>query len=53
MIGGVLCLAGLLGVILNNMTARNIGIVGYAVVLTVVMLLMGRLFAATRPTTGP
>jgi hypothetical protein len=29
---------------------RNIGIVGYAVVLPVVMLLMGRLFAATGPT---
>ena len=51
-VSGVLCLAGLLGVFLNNMSVRNIGIVGYAVVLPVVMLLMGRLFAATRPTTG-
>ena len=42
MVSGVLCLAGLLGVILNNMGVRNIGIVGYAVVLPVVMLLMGR-----------
>jgi hypothetical protein len=49
-VSGVLCLAGLLGVILNNMSVRNIGIAGYAVVLPVVMLLMGRLFAATGPT---
>jgi hypothetical protein len=51
-ISGVLCLAGLLGVVLNNMSVRNIGIVGYAVVLPVVMLMTGRLFAATEPTTG-
>jgi hypothetical protein len=51
-VSGALCLAGLLGVFLNNMSVRNIGIVGYAVVLPVVMLLMGRLFAGTRPTTG-
>ena len=51
-VSGVLCLAGLLGVLLNNMSVRNIGIVGYAVVLPIVMLLMGRLFADTRPTTG-
>jgi len=50
-VSGVLCLAGLLGVLLNNMNVRNIGIVGYAVVLPIVMLLMGRLFADTRPTT--
>ena len=51
-ISGVLCLAGLLGVILNNMSVRNIGIVGYSVVLPVVMLMTGRLFAAIQPTTG-
>jgi hypothetical protein len=50
---GALCLAGLLGVILNNMSVRNIGILGYAVVLPVVMLLMGRLFATAQPATGP
>jgi ATP/ADP translocase len=43
---------GLLGVVVNNMSVRNIGIVGYAVVLPVVMLMTGRLFAATEPTTG-
>lgn len=46
-ISGVLCLGGLLGVVFGNMNVRNIGIVGYAVVLPVVALLMGRLFAAT------
>jgi hypothetical protein len=46
-ISGVLCLAGLLGAVLGNMSVRNIGVVGYALVLPVVMLLPGRLFAAT------
>jgi hypothetical protein len=46
-LSGTLCLAGLLGVILGDMNVRNIGIVGYAFVLPVVMLLMGRLFAAS------
>jgi ATP/ADP translocase len=42
-----LCVGGLLGAVLGNMNVRNIGIVGYAFVLPVVMLLMGQLFAAT------
>jgi len=46
-LSGLLCLAGLTGAILGNMNFRNIGIVGYAVVLPVVMLLMGRLFWRT------
>ena len=52
MVSGVLCLVGLLGVVVNNMSVCNIGIVGYAVVLPVVMLMTGRLLAATEPTTG-
>jgi hypothetical protein len=47
MVSGILCLGGLLGAVLGNMNVRNIGIVGYAFVLPVVMLLMGKLFAAT------
>jgi hypothetical protein len=47
MINGVLCSGGLLGAVLGNMNVRNIGIVGYALVLPVAMLLMGQLFAAT------
>jgi hypothetical protein len=50
LIGGVLCLGGLLGAVFGNMNVRDIGIVGYAVVLPVVILRMGRLFAAS-PTT--
>ena len=46
-ISGILCLGGLLDVVLGNMNVRDIGIVGYAVVLPVVILRMGRLFAAT------
>jgi hypothetical protein len=43
-LAGVLCLAGLLGVITANMQIRNIGIVGYAIVLPAITLLMARLF---------
>jgi hypothetical protein len=46
-ISGVLCLGGLFGAVLGNMSVRSIGIVGYALVLPVVMLRMGQLFAAT------
>jgi len=46
-ISGVLCLGGLLGAVFGNMNVRDIGIVGYALVLPVVALLMGRLFTAT------
>jgi hypothetical protein len=49
-ISGVLSFGGLLGAVLGNMNVRNIGIVGYAVVLPVVMLMMCRLFAATTAT---
>jgi hypothetical protein len=44
---GALCLAGLLGAALGNMDVRNIGIVGYALVLPVVLLVLARLFAVT------
>jgi hypothetical protein len=46
-ISGILCLGGLVGVVLGNVNVRDIGIVGYAVVLPIVILRMGRLFAAT------
>jgi hypothetical protein len=46
-ISGLLCLGGLLGAVLGDMNVRNIGVLGYAFVLPVVMLQMGRLFAAT------
>ena len=49
-ISGLLCLGGLLGAVLGNMNVRNIGILGYAFVLPVVLLQMGRLFAATPAT---
>jgi hypothetical protein len=49
-ISGLLCLAGLMGAVLGNMNVRNIGVVGYALVLPIVMLFMGRLFAATPAT---
>jgi hypothetical protein len=51
-LAGVLCLAGLLGVITANMQIRNIGIVGYAIVFPAMTLLMARLFGreyATSP----
>ena len=43
-ISGVLALAGLAGVFLNDMQVRNIGIVGYAVVFPVAAALIGILF---------
>lgn len=46
-VSAVLCLGGLLGAVLGNMNVRNIGVVGYAFVLPVIMLRMGRLFAAS------
>jgi hypothetical protein len=45
-LSGVLCLGGLLGAAVGNMQVRNIGVVGYALVLPVALLLMGRVFAA-------
>jgi hypothetical protein len=47
LLSGALCLAGLLGAALGNMDVRNIGIVGYALVLPVVVLGMARLFSVT------
>jgi hypothetical protein len=49
-VSGLLCLGGLLGAVLGNMNVRNIGVLGYALVLPVAMLQMGRLFAATPAT---
>jgi hypothetical protein len=46
-LSGVLCLAGIAGAVLGNMTYRDIGILGYGGVLPVVALLMGRLFSRT------
>jgi hypothetical protein len=46
-VSGVLALAGLAGVFLNDMQVRNIGIVGYAVVFPVAAALIGILFWRT------
>jgi hypothetical protein len=46
-VGGVLCLGGLLGAVLGDMNVRNIGILGYAVILPIVLVLVGRLFSST------
>lgn len=46
-LSGALCLFGLVGAATNDMGVRDIGIVGYAVVLPVVLLVMARLFATT------
>jgi hypothetical protein len=46
-LSGVLCLAGITGAVIGNMTYRDIGILGYGGVLPVVALLMGRLFSRT------
>lgn len=44
-LSGSLCLAGILGAVLGNMQVRNIGIVGYALVLPIALVAMGRVFA--------
>jgi hypothetical protein len=44
LLSGTLCLVGLIGMPLGNMQFRDIGIIGYAGVLPVVMLLMARIF---------
>jgi hypothetical protein len=46
-LSGGLCLFGLVGAATGNMGVRDIGIVGYGVVLPVVLLVMARLFAST------
>jgi hypothetical protein len=43
-VSGVLSLVGLVGVPLANMQYRNLGIIGYAVVGTVVFLVLGLAF---------
>ena len=43
-ISGVLSLIGLLGIPLNNMQIRNIGIVGYAIVTLPVFLILSKIF---------
>jgi hypothetical protein len=48
-ISGVLALAGLAGVFLNDMQVRNTGIVGYAVVFPVAAALLGILFWRAEP----
>ena len=48
-VSGVLCLAGITGAVTGDMNVRDIGIVGYAVVLPVALLLQGRRFAKTVP----
>lgn len=53
LLSGLLCLAGLMGAVTGNMVqVRNIGIVGYAVILPVVMLVMGRMFSAQTGSEG-
>ena len=48
-VSGVLALAGLSGVVVNDMQVRNIGIVGYAGVFPVTALLLAVLFSRARP----
>lgn len=48
-ISGVLSLTGLIGVPLANMQVRNIGIIGYSVMASVVFLLLGIVFGRTQP----
>ena len=43
-ISGVLSLAGILGIPLNNMQIRNIGIIGYTIFAIVVFFLLGIAF---------
>ncbi len=47
-VSGALSLAGLIGVPLADMQARNIGIIGYGVVAPVVFLLLGIVFGCTQ-----
>jgi len=49
-VSGVLSLAGLIGVPLENMQVRNIGIIGYGVVAPIVFLLLGIVFGRIQPT---
>jgi hypothetical protein len=47
-LAGVLCLAGLLGVVTANMQIRNVGVIGYGGVFPVVALQMARVFGRER-----
>jgi hypothetical protein len=46
-LSGAVCLFGLVGAATGNMSLRDIGIAGYAVILPVVLLVMARVFAAS------
>ena len=48
-VSGVLALAGLSGVIADNMQLRNIGVLGYVGVFPVATALLARLFLVTAP----
>lgn len=48
-LGGVLALIGLIGVPTADMSLRNIGIIGYAVVFPIAALGLARVFARPRP----
>jgi hypothetical protein len=52
MLAGILCLAGLLGVLTANMQISNVGIAGYGVAFPVVTLLMARVFTRERSWTA-
>ena len=45
-VAGILCLAGLLGVLTADMQVRNFGIAGYGSVFPVVTLLMAHVFGS-------
>jgi hypothetical protein len=47
-ISGSLSLVGLIGVFLDNMQVRNIGIIGYAVMAPVVFLLIGKILSQNK-----
>ena len=47
-ISGVLSMAGLVGVALENMQVRNVGIIGYVVIAPIVFLILGSIFRRTK-----
>ena len=53
LISGGLSLAGLIGVPLESMAVRNIGIIGYTVVAIPAFLLMGMVFRGASPKQRP
>jgi hypothetical protein len=50
LIGGVLCVAGIVGPAVGNMRLQLVGLVGYAIVLPVVCFMLARLFRSDRST---